>query len=461
MKNAPLWGAGARFAGLAAFLLAMLSFVAQPAFVGAQPIGESVRPVADLSLGGGLSAESATRWNGWLQVDTAYAWRSPGHFTHLRTLGEIAGRGEWGEGFRWRLSARANLDGAFAWSDHYPRAVRDDQRAWARLHEAYVDFSRGDWEFRVGKQNIVWGEMVGLFFADVVSAKDMRDAVLPEFDLIRIPQWAARAEWFQGDSHLELVWLPWPEVDDIGRPGAEFYPFPPRYEGFGYAIDGERRPSRKLSNSGVGFRLSTLVGGWDWTGFVYRAPDTQAAFFRSIVPGPAPTVVYEPRHEMVTRVGGTVSKDFDGVVFKAEAIYTRGRGFQGLPLDPASDGVVELRTLDWVAGVDLTPADRWRVNAQFFQRAFLNHEREIGMKRYENGASLLVSRELSDRLDGEFLAITSLNRSDRLLRGMLTWRYDANLRFRAGVDVFAGHPLGMFGRFDDSDRVWAEARYTF
>ena len=101
------------------------------------------------------------------------------------------------------------------------------------------------------------------------------------------------------------------------------------------------------------------------------------------------------------------------------------------------------------------------MNAQFFQRAFLNHDADIGMKRYENGASLLVSREITDRVDAEFLGISSLNRSDRLLRAMLTWKYDANLRFRAGVDVFAGNPLGMFGRFDDSDRVWAEARYSF
>lgn len=457
MKNASLsCCAVARFAGVVAATVAALSFVLQPLPAAAAP------PVAGLSLGGGGSGVAAepTRWNGWVQVDTAYAWPSPGHFTHLRTLGEIAGRGEWGEGLKWRLSARANLDGAFAWSDHYPHAVREDQRAWARLHEAYVDFSHGNWEFRLGKQNIVWGEVVGLFFADVVSAKDMRDAVLPEFDLIRIPQWAARAEWFEGDSHLEFVWLPWPEVDDIGKPGAEFYPFPLRYEGLGYAIEGERRPSRKLSNSGIGLRLSTLVAGWDWTGFVYRAPDTQAAFFRSLTPGPTPTVVYEPRHELVTRVGGTVSKDFEGIVFKAEAVYTRGRGFQTLPLD-ASDGVVELRTLDWITGVDLTPADRWRVNGQFFQRAFLNHERDTGMKRYENGASLLVARELGDRLEAEFLGITSLNRSDRLLRAMLTWKYDANLRFRTGVDVFAGNPLGMFGRFDASDRVWLEARYSF
>jgi len=52
--------------------------------------------------------------------------------------------------------------------------------------------------FRLGRQHIVWGEMVGLFFADVVSAKDMRQFILPDFDMIRIPQWAARAEFLRG-----------------------------------------------------------------------------------------------------------------------------------------------------------------------------------------------------------------------------------------------------------------------
>ena len=421
-------------------------------------------PLADLSLGSGISAAAAgPQWNGWVQADMAYATPSPGHFTHLRTRGELAGRGDWGDGMRWRLSARASLDGAFS-SDHYPHAVRRDQRAEVSLHEAYVDFSGGDWEFRLGKQNIVWGEMVGLFFADVVSAKDMRDSVLPEFDQIRIPQWAARAEWFGGDSHLELVWLPWPDVDDIGKPGAEFYPYPLQYEGYGYVIDGERRPKRKLSRSGIGARWSTLVDGWDWSAFVYRAPDTQAAFYRSLGPGPtpdlAPIVHWRARHDQVTRIGGTVTKDFDGIVFKAEAIHTRGRGFQLLPLD-AGNGVTKLRTLDWIAGLDLTPVARWRINTQLFQRVFLDHERATGMKRYETGATLLVTHEITDRIDGEFLAISSLNRSDRLLRASLSWAYDANLRFRAGIDTFSGHPLGLFGRYDDSDRVWLEARYSF
>jgi hypothetical protein len=54
----------------------------------------------------------------------------------------------------------------------------------------------GNWEFRLGRQHVVWGELVGAFVADVVSARDMREFILPEPELqmLRIPQWAARAE---------------------------------------------------------------------------------------------------------------------------------------------------------------------------------------------------------------------------------------------------------------------------
>ncbi len=408
-----------------------------------------------------VSPFSDLRWSGWVQGDAAYTWPESGHFSHLRMRAELAAQGNWGTGLKWKVSARGHYDAAYDLSDLYPPSVKRDQRSDLALHEAYVDFSRGDWEFRLGKQNIVWGEMVGLFFADVVSAKDLREFVLPEFDLIRIPQWAARAEWYAGDSHLELIWV-LPEVDRIGKPGGEFYPWPFRYDGLGYEIIGEERPSRSLSNTGIGARVSTLVGGWDLTAFVYRAPDSQAAFHRSIgldATG-APKVVYQARHDRLTRLGGTVSKDFDGIVAKAEVVYSRDRTFGIAELDPG-DGVVSLDTIDWAASLDLTPIDDWRVNVQLYQRAFLDHDERTGMKHRENGASLLLSHAIDARLDGEFLAISSLTRSDRLLRASLIWKYDSNIRVRGGIDVFAGNPYGMFGRFDDSDRIWAELRYSF
>ena len=95
------------------------------------------------------------------------------------------------------------------------------------LGENYLDIGAGDWDFRLGKQNVVWGEMVGLFFADVVSARNMYQFILPSFDLIRITQWAARAEYFKDDFHAELLWIPVASYNQVGVSGAEFFPFVP------------------------------------------------------------------------------------------------------------------------------------------------------------------------------------------------------------------------------------------
>src|SRR5690606_21523921 len=106
---------------------------------------------------------------------------------------------------KWKLSARVDYDAIYDLSDFYSRQVRRDQRFELFLRENYLDFSIADFDVRVGRQHIVWGEMVGLFFADVVSAKDMREFVLPDFDILRIPQWAVRTEYSKNDFHADLI----------------------------------------------------------------------------------------------------------------------------------------------------------------------------------------------------------------------------------------------------------------
>ena len=113
--------------------------------------------------------------------------------------------------------------------------------------------------------------MVGLFFADVVSARDTREFFLPEFDQLRIPQWAARAEYFMDGMHAELLWIPLPAIDNIGKPGSDFYGFVPTVSN--YRIAGEERPDERLGNSNWGARLSALVSGWDMSAFFYRSVD--------------------------------------------------------------------------------------------------------------------------------------------------------------------------------------------
>jgi hypothetical protein len=415
--------------------------------------GAEIPPVADAPPEAGRPTLS-----GFYQNDLAYTYSGDEHWSRFNNTLDLAGQGRTAGGMGWKLGGRVYYDPIYDHTDHYPSAVRDDQRFEAMIREAYVDLGAGDWEFRLGRQHIVWGEMVGLFFADVVSAKDLRQLVLPDFDMIRIPQWAARAEYFSGDFHAEAVWIPYMSYDDIGKPGAEFYPFnPPAVPGLQTVIAKEDKPTG-LDDAAYGLRLSWIKGGWDVAGFYYTANDLSAAFSRETS---ATTVIYRPIHERIHQLGATLGKDLGPMVLKAEAIYTWDKQFSTLdPFD--ADGLVSQDFLDYIVGLKWSFPQETRFNLQFFQRWFTDHDAGIVPDETESGVSLLLSTQaLHPRLEPELFLIRSLDRADWLAQFKLTWKLGGHWRLAAGVDVFDGPAEGLFGAYDDRDRVYTEVRYSF
>ncbi len=415
----------------------------------AQPALQPAAPKAELAdLGEAQPARPAV--TGFFYNELAYTYAGTGHWSFFTNMLDLSTSGKRGAlGFK--LGARVSYDPVYAFSDYYNGAVKKDQRFEAMIREAYVDFGAGNLEFRIGRQQIVWGEVVGLFVADVVSAKDLRQFTVPDFDLIRIPQWAARAEYYLGDLHGEAVWIPSMTYNDIGKPGAEFYPV--RVPA-GIGIERESRP-RGIGDSGYGLRLAYLRAGWDMSAFHYSANDLNAAFERL-----TPTL-YRPIHKRIHQTGITLSKDLGPAVFKGEAVYTRGRLFS--TADPAdADGLVRQNTLDWLLSMEFSFPEDTRVNAQFFQRHFFNHDAHIGTDRTENGVSLLLStKAFHPRIEPRLLLISSLNREDWSAQFKLDWRASGNWRYALGWDVFQGRPTGLFGRYNNNDRIYTEARYSF
>lgn len=422
----------------------------------ATPSG-AVPAAASVAAAPASAAPAAPALTGFFQNDLAYTYAGDTHWSRFANTLDLAAQGRRG-GIGWKLGGRATYDPIYDLTDHYPRAVRRDQRFEASIREAYADVSAGDWEFRLGRQHIVWGEMVGLFFADVVSAKDMRQFVLPDFDMIRIPQWAARAEYFRGDFHAEGIWIPVMTYDRIGKPGAEFHPFnPPAVPGMQTVFAKEKKPVG-LDEAGYGLRLSWLKNGWDVSAFHYSSNDPSAAFLRE---ADLTTITYRPVHQRIHQTGATLAKDLGPLVLKAEAVHTRDRLYTTLDASDA-DGVVAQNTLDSVVGLEWSFPEDTRVNVQLFQRWFPDHVAGLVPEKTENGVSLLLSTQaLHPRLEPELLLIRSLNRDDWLGQFKLTWTFDGNWRLAAGVDVFDGPPTGLFGTYDDRDRVYTELRYTF
>ncbi|MGH8763921.1 MAG: DUF1302 family protein [Nitrosospira sp.] len=396
-----------------------------------------------------------TGWRGFSQLEIADTYSNPEHFSKAKLRTELSRTGQFNEHIKWKISGRFDYDAAYDVSNFYPPAVRRDQRQEFFLRENYLDISAGNFDFRLGRQHVIWGEMVGLFFADVVSAKDMREFVLPAFDILRIPQWAVRAEYSKNDIHAEVLWIPVPTIDESGRPGADFYPGP--LQGTASFL-GEDRSGRNIGNSNYGLRLSQLKNGWDISGFYYHSLDASPTFYRTS--GFTEPLVFQARHDTIDQFGTTLAKDFGSIVLKGELVYTDGRKFN-VARPTAMNGLVGQNTLDYVLGLDFSLPAETRLNVQFFQRVFFSHDPGIVPDKRESGASILLAGKVWHNLEAQTLLIHSLNRSDWMLRPRLSWNFQRNWRWALGADVFGGEPTGLFGRFDQSDRVYTELRYSF
>ena len=97
------------------------------------------------------------------------------------------------------------------------RGDRDSLMFESALREAYIDFSLADapLSFRVGRQQVIWGESDQFRLMDIWNPLDTTWHLQQEdWDKIRVPLWLVKMIWDVGDvgpftnSFAELVWNP-------------------------------------------------------------------------------------------------------------------------------------------------------------------------------------------------------------------------------------------------------------
>jgi hypothetical protein len=375
----------------------------------------------------------------------------------------LTANGSAGSNISYRVSGRAYHDGALDPAGGYPQAVINDQQNQAQLRDAYVDLSLGRFDFRLGNQQIVWGEALGTFVTDVVNARDYRWFILPDFSQMRIPEWAATAEYSAGDSHVEAIWIPAPEFDKLGLPGSEFPAPIPLTPGFLPVSAPTVEPAKTAENSEYGGRMSLSFGGWDVSVFQLRTWDKTPALSRTLSGG---VETFFPEYRRLDVSGLTASKDFRGWVLHEEFVYNHGKYFS--VIDPSSpNGVVQRDYADYLLGLDHDWGGRLTTNLQVVQRAIFGYQSDIFQQdRYRTTVSL----DLEGSLDNGWIRPsclvaatpqTSHRTWDAMVRPKLTWRTSQRFSIAVGADLFFGPPDGIFGEYADKKRAFTEATLYF
>ncbi|MDD5729694.1 MAG: hypothetical protein PHN57_01000 [Candidatus Omnitrophica bacterium] len=397
--------------------------------------------------------------HGSLKNETAYRIHTPTELTKVRNQFMLTETGALSENTKFKITSRFYYDAVYDLTDNFPSNVRSDQAREAELRDTYIDYSKGPFDMRLGKQQIVWGEAVGLFFADVVNARDLREFVLPDFDMIRIPQWGADLEYGKGNFHIEGIWIPGIEFDKRGVTGSEFaFPLPVPENTLFTAKD-PQRPKSNFQNSETGMRMSYLTHGWDVSAFYLYTWEKSPVMFRSIDSG---VFNFHPGYRRLNIVGSTFAKEINDVVLKGEFVFNRKGNFSIFD-STNPDGVTRKDFIDYLLGLDYTFWKKIDANFQFMQRVIFNFDnRIVNEDHVHNAVSLRLSKGfLNDSLETEFLVIAGLMREDLMYRPKVTYSFKNNWKLRLGLDIFQGKPSGVFGMFEKKSRTYCELTYSF
>jgi hypothetical protein len=395
---------------------------------------------------------------GSLTQETAYRLDQPHVFTKIRQQAVLAESTRLTDELSLYARQRVWYDAVYDLADNFPKSAERGMEWEYELRETYLDYSRDEFDVRLGKQQIVWGESVGLFFADVVNAKDLREYVLPDFEWIRIPQWGADVEWSHDDMHVEFVWLPVLQFNRLGPSGSEFeFPYPVPAGATFSTVDPSTPPS-SFNNGEVGLRLSTLSDGWDLSGFYLYTWDKSPIPFRQLTGG---TFQFHPDYERAHLWGATLSKELADVVLRGEMVVNPHQSLVTFdPRDP--DGILERGALDYVLGAGYTFFDRLQTNVQWMQRWIPGHRDLMQEDDVRTHLSLWAKMELLDgKIEPECLVLTGVTEVDMLYRPQITYNATDSLEVTVGADVFQGDAAGLFGRFDERSRVYTEVTYHF
>ncbi len=400
-------------------------------------------------------------FGGSVRQEVAYRISEPRQFTKNRTRLLLNQSFEVNEALQLRLSEHAFYDTAVANNNDERKKKgleKDDLESELEFRDAYLDYSSGAFDLRIGKQQIVWGDAISLFIADVANGIDLREYILPEFDLIRIPQWAADLSITHNIANLELFAAK-PEFNKFAVQGSEFA-FPlPAPSGVPTTTKDPTEPTGSDS-ADAGAKISRLVAGLDISAFALYTWEKSPIYFRTI---DFSGFHFAPGYRRQNIFGLTLSKDFlwDSIL-KGEANLKPDSYYSTSDIAD-TDGVTRKDTFNYVVGLSRQygPLD---TNVQFSQKIISDAGDKLVNERPSSSLwTFWVKWPLLDKkLEPEYLVLTDPSRRDRLHRPKITLRFGDHIVTKLGADIFEGHPnQGHFGIFENKDRGYIEVEYHF
>ncbi|WP_286829562.1 MULTISPECIES: DUF1302 family protein [Kordiimonas] len=334
------------------------------------------------------------------------------------------------------------------------------------LREAYLQYSGDLSTVRIGKQQIVWGRSDGIKVLDIVNPQSYREFVLDDFDQSRTPLWSLLLERTIGGLDFQGFWIPDRSFNEAPPRGSVFEITAPEFvptfwqaPPYPVSLQETERPQGGLDASEVGFKVSGLIGNWDFSlNYLHTFEDTPF-FDLEIVP---PALAITPQFNRVDILGGSVANSWGDFTVRGEATYTMDANIPVglLPSDTLTPARADV--FKYLIGIDYFGIPDTFVSAQFFQKINMSKVPNALSPDVEELSTVTVRHDLPGgdwQLDFRWYANHDSN--DGLFRMLAKRRINDRMTASVGGDFFYGRKDGIFGQFGEADRVYFSVAYHY
>lgn len=327
------------------------------------------------------------------------------------------------------------------------------------LREAYLDYTAGSFDVRLGRQIVTWGVGDLLFINDVFPKDWVSFFSGRPLEYLKTGVDGLRARYSSGAVNAELLAVPFFTPDTI--PAADrFFLFDPFSS---VSTRTEELPATTYSNTELALRLFRQVGDFDVSAYAYRGfwrtPSLEPDSF--LAPARV-TVFYPPLSVYGASVQGSA---LDGVL-SLEAGYYDSRGDRG-----GGDPLVPNSQARFLAGYQRQPWEDGTVGVQYYAEVMEDH----GAYERTLPAGLRAQRQVRDivtlRLEQllahqtwklALMSFYSPADDDYLLQPQVTYLFSDSLSAAVGANLFGGQRnWSSFGQLDRNDNIYISVRFDF
>lgn len=327
------------------------------------------------------------------------------------------------------------------------------------LREAYLDYSTGRLDLRLGRQITTWGVGDLLFINDVFPKNWVSFFTGRPLEYLKTGVDGLRLRYSGNTLSAELLAIPRFEPDIMPTPRRFFL----HDEFAGVASRDLLLPDDGFGNPEVALRLYRQIGGLDVSAYAYRgywrAPGQQAD-------DPAnPTRVTQFYPEIST-YGLSAQGQAMGGVISLEAGYYDSRNDRA-----GDDAAIANSQARFLVGYQKQLQEDFDLGLQYYAEIMMDYRAFEGAlpagfakaPKYRDMVTLRLTRFFRHQTwKLSFFGFYSPAESDYLLQPQVSYRFSDHLSATLGANLFGGRKATtFFAQFEKNDNIYLTARYDF